>query len=439
MKFILLSIIVLCVFVIQFTHLKAQDYTPHANPLSVEMTRRISKELLGPNSGPYMQPLVTTTNAAANSRFFRTAFVPKKVDKPYFRLGVHSMFGFVRDDQKTYTPIAPRMTLEQVLSDTSSYVINIFTQTVRIKDTAGFVVNVLKYLIDKGLGVDSATSGLKFPKLAATIFGNSNDVFYLNSNNDTNNYFINQLTKDDPILSAVFNGSTLSKSVKDTLLNAIRKFPVSFPLPTGGNINTVLAAIPQLEIGSLYGTELLLRFIPPLKIDKNVGDFMFWGIGVKHSISQYFDGRPFDAALQIVYQGTHLENNIGVTNAELISDATIFDINLQASKSFEGICDVFGGISYETISIASSYKFLLPVETQMQLGLLQWKPPGTPLIPEPPEWPGDQKPQSIAYNLSDSNIKVLLGVAKQIGPITLFVDYSISKFNIFSGGIDFTF
>ncbi|MBK9248379.1 MAG: hypothetical protein IPM69_09775 [Ignavibacteria bacterium] len=275
--------------------LTAQVVAPHANPLSVEMARRVSKELLGPNSGPFMQPLVTTSNATANSRFFRTAFVPKKVDKPYFRIGLHSMFGFVRDDQKTYTPLAPGMTIGQVIADTNAVVFDLLNGTARIKDTAGMVVNILKYLFYKGLNEDSATSGMSFPYKSATIFGNSTAGLKLN-----NQYFIDQL-QTDPYLSAIYKSNALSKSVKDSLEKAIMGFPPFFALPTGGNISTVFSAIPQFEIGSLYGTELLLRFIPPMKIDKNIGKFAFWGIGLKHSISQYFDNHIFDAAVQVVY------------------------------------------------------------------------------------------------------------------------------------------
>ncbi len=428
---LLLTIVLL---VIGLSYVNAQTNAPHANPLSVEMARRVSKELLGPNSGPFMQPLVTTSNAAANSRFFRTAYVPNKVEKPYFRFGVHSMFGFVREDQKTYTPIAPGMTIEQVIADTNTVIFDVLKGTARIKDTAGMVVNILKYLFYNGLNRDKATSGMSFPDKSATIFGNSTAGLVLN-----NKYFLDQL-QTDPYLSPIYKSNALSKSVKDSLEKAILGFPGFFALPTGGNINTVFAAIPQLEIGSLYGTELLLRFIPPINIDKNVGQFAFWGIGLKHSISQYFEKRMFDASVQVVYQGTHLENTIGVTNAELTSDGTIFNLNIQASKRYDGIVDVFGGISYETITIASSYKYVLPAETQMQLGLL--RNPGDPTIkavPEPPEWPGDTEPQTALYDLSDSNFKVILGVAKEVGPVSFILDYSISKFNILSFGIDVTF
>lgn len=419
-------------------NLFAQD-APYANPLTVEISRRMTKELLGPNSGSFMQPLVVVSNATSNSRFFRQAFVPSKVQKPYFKFGLHSMIGFVRDDQKTYTPIAPRATLNEVISDTAVWNVNLLTNSVTIKDTAGLVTDILKYLFDKGLGVDSATSGMTFPKSAATVFG-----FQDGRLNLSGDYFVNQLKGGDPMLSIAF--SRLSSAAQDTILNAVSRFPTSFALPTGGNVNTVFAAIPQIEIGSLLGTELLIRLIPSIKLDKNIGNFSFWGIGLKHSISQYFtpkdtEKKPWcDVAIQAVYQGTSLENKVGVTNAEFKSDATIWDVNLHASKSISGIIDVYTGFSYENILINSSYKYLLPVELQMQLGLLRHFPIDTIPYAEPEKgYPGDTKPQTVTSSLTNTNAKWIIGLAKEFGPVAVFADYSLSKFNIFSAGIEVSF
>lgn len=417
--------------------LVAQD-APNANPLTVDISRRITKELLGPNSIPFIKPLVVVSNATANSRFFRQAFIPKKVDKAYFKVGVHSMVGFVREDQKTYTPIAPTATLSDVLSDTSTLAVTFLpTLSATVKDTAGLITNILKYLFYKGLGADSAISGMTFPTSAATIFGHQEGKFTL-----SNQYFLDQLHGGDSLLSMVFK--LLSPAAQASIDTAVRKLPQSLALPTGGNVSTVLAAIPQLEIGALWGTELLIRFIPPIEIDKNIGKFAFWGIGLKHSISQYLstdnkDEKPWcDAALQVVYQGSSLSNKIGVTNAELSSDATIWDANIQASKSFSSIVDVFMGVSLEQISITTSYKYYLPVEIQMDLGLLPKVPVG--VIPKPePGYPGDTKPQTVSSTIKDTNLKFIIGLAKEIGPIAVFADYSFSKFNVITGGVEVRF
>ncbi len=412
---------------------------PYANPLTVDISRRLTKELLGPNSTPFMQPLVTVSNAASNSRFFRQAYIPSHVTKPYFKFGIHSMLGFVRDDQKTYTPIAPRATMNEVLSDTSVWSVNLTSNSIIIKDTAGLVVDILKYLVNKGLGVDSSTSGMSFPKTAATVFGFQDGRLVL-----SNDYFIKQLKGGDPMLSLAF--SKMNPAIQDTILNAVTKLPSNLALPTGGNVNSIIAAIPQFEIGSLYGTELLIRLIPPVEFDKNVGKFAFWGVGVKHSISQYFtnndsENRPWcDMALQSVYQGTSLTKSVGVTNAQLTSNATIFDVNFHASKSFKGLFDIYTGISYENITINSSFEYFLPVELQMQLGLLRHFPVDTVPFAEPEKgYPGDTKPQTVSSTLKDTNVKWIVGLAKEIGPVAIFFDYSMSKFNIFTGGIELRF
>lgn len=428
----------LLMLVVSVSVVYAQD-APYANPLTVEISRRITKELLGPNSTPFMKPLVVVSNATSNSRFFRQAFVPKKVDKPYFKVGLHGMVGGVRDDQKTYTPVAPRATLEEVLTDADVWTIDFPNNIVTIHDTAGLITNILKYLFDKGLGVDSATSGITFPKTAATVFGFRDGRLTLSKD-----YFLQQIKGGDTLLSFAF--SRLNPAIQDTVLKAIEKLPGSLALPTGGNVSTVFAGIPQFEIGSLWGTELLLRFIPPIKLDKNIGDFAFWGIGLKHSLSQYFtpdepDKKPWcDLAVQAVYQGTRLSNKIGVTQATLTANATIWDVNVQASKSIASIVDIFTGLSYEHITIQSSYEYTLPVEIQMDLGLLRKVEVGVTPKPEPElGYPGDQKPQKVESTITDTNVKWIIGLAREFGPIAIFADYSVSKFNVLSGGIEVRF
>ncbi|MBI3258082.1 MAG: hypothetical protein HYZ54_01150, partial [Ignavibacteriae bacterium] len=64
-------------------------------------------------------------------------------------------------------------------------------------------------------------------------------------------------------------------------------------------------------------------------------------------------------------------------------------------------------------------------------------PPEVPKVEE--GYPGDTKPQTVEYALSDKNVKFIIGVAKPIGPVTIFLDYNISKFNIFTAGADVTF
>ena len=232
----------------------------------------------------------------------------------------------------------------------------------------------------------------------------------------------------------------------------IGQFPYYFTLPPGNNMNSIFASIPQLEIGSLFGTEALIRFIPPVNMGSNIGKFAFWGIGLKHSISQYFnktdriEDRTFDMSIQAVYQGTRLTNSVGVTNAEMSADASFWDFNLQFSKSFydflpliPGIVDIYSGFSYEMVTIKSQYKYYLPVEVQWQLGLMKLDSASNQIVKDPPLYPGDQEPQTANLQLKDNNFKAIFGINKHIGNFSIFFDYNFSKFSIFTGGIAYQF
>jgi hypothetical protein len=291
---------------------------------------------------------------------------------------------------------------------------------------------------------------IQTPESASTALGTGNTGFSLPRDS------MQMLFRAHPLYNLPF----IPQSLKDSVSNYINQFPENLSLYGGTNLNTVVAGIPQFEIGSLYGTELLIRFIPPVYLGKTIGDFAFWGIGIKHSISQYFEfaavrntetndtigidspidptkhlhKSPFDLAVQFVYQGTNLKNTVGATQAELTANATILNFNLQGSYHIDNILDIFTGVSYETISINSQYYYKLEAEIQWQLGLLE-----RGQLSPTPGYPGDQDPQTTNLTLNDTNIKWTIGLAKQIGPIAIFAAFNLSRFNIFSGGLEYRF
>ena len=424
-------ILVLLLMASQLIVLKAE-----ADPNTVNLARAFGRDIFELNGVPYLQALVETLNATSNSRFFNQAFVPQSVDKPYYRIGVHSMLGFVRNDMKTYTPAMPLDSLD--LTKLSKYIELDWSDPLNpkvknIRDTAGLMYYALKTILYDGI----KKGMINVPKTSATILGSQDADFNLPHST------MDSLVKGHIIFPL------LPKSFQDTLLSTIAKFPESFSLPPGANMNTIFAAVPQFEIGSLYGTEMLLRFIPPVDMGENIGNFAFWGIGLKHSISQYFGERYFDLALQVVYQGTNLKNKIGVTNSDLRADGTFWDFNIHASKAFfDDKLNIYAGFSYELFNINSNFTYFIPVETQWQLGLLRGEmtyPPGKDSVyiihqPEPElGFPGDTMPQTSNMRITDANFKMVFGLTYQIGPIAIFVDYNISKFNIFTGGIEVRF
>ena len=77
---------------------------------------------------------------------------------------------------------------------------------------------------------------------------------------------------------------------------------------------------------------------------------------------------------------------------------------------------------------------------QISLGLLKQDPndPDNWYV-DGDEYPGDTEPQTTAVTVNENHIKFTLGVTRDIGPVTMFIDYSISKFNVLSAGIQYRF
>lgn len=403
------------------------------NPLAVDVTRSISKDLFDNNAVPYVQPMVTAINATSNARFYDAAYVPAQVEKPYFRVSVNGMFGKVKEEMKWYTPtldFGPRENVANVLSQHGSIAFEngkfVYAINPTYADTLGLTTSLVKELLRDA--IDSNYFSL--PSQAATIFGYLPDAKV-------------GLPGSDKMIDLLHNRpeykilDSTGKATLDSLLTKLA-LPSALTLPPGVNLSNLIAAVPQVEIGSLYGTEALIRFVPPVEFDKNIGKFAIWGFGLRHSISQYFPERWFDMAVQAVYQGTNLKNTVGLTQAKLDANATIWSGNVHISKEWWDAVAVYTGFNVEHINVTTSYTYTLPQEVQIQLGLLPTAPPGQAAVPTP-EQPGDQQPQTSMVYSDNTNLKWTVGTTARLGGFRLAVDYSVSHFNILTAGLSFTF
>lgn len=405
-----------------------------ASPYVIALARAFAGDIFLQNGTAYLQPVVKMANTASNSRFFSSAKVPKNVDAPYYRFGIQTMAGFVSNDLTTYNPNITTQPFDTTINKYIDYKITATSPYFSITrlDTAQFIYFVFKNILDSGL----KSGSIKLPKDVPTALGKKNNTdIYLP--NDT----LKKLFRAHPLFQLLALNPQY-QWVQDTLLSVIGQFPEKFTLYGGSDINPVMVGIPQFEIGSIYGTEALFRFIPPINLGKTIGDFMFWGIGLKHSISQYFpelDSNDYNIAVQAVYQGTKLTNSVGVTKADLKAHANIFNLNLQFSKSVFDHFDVYSGLSYDYTKISSDYKYYLPVELQWQLGMLESNHYEPSVAADGTVYEGDTDPQTTTLEAKDSNIKFILGGAYKIGNFRISADVSISKIKLISCGIDYTF
>lgn len=387
----------------------AQQY----NNFTVNLARAFSKDIFETNGVNFLQPVVEVVNSTSNVGFFYNAKIPYVVEKPYFKFSIQGMYGITPENKKSYKPIMPT---RQFNPDDLQEFIKVDLNGIKI-DTAGLVHYLFLNMMYEGI-YGKRAGIINVPESAPTALGNKPTTFELRKS------ALDTLLREHPAYEFI---KTLG--LADTLTKAIQSFPDIFNLPPGGNINHITAGVPQLVIGSLFNTELLIRYIPKVNLGSMIGDFGFWGIGLSHNFTNWIYQnsleQPVDAIFQIVYQSTQLENTVGVTNAKLNAKANMLNINTHFSKSLNDYFTIFFGASYEDINIESTYKYYIPVEVQWQLKLLEW-----PYYTPTPGYPGDQNPQIALVKLYDQQFKFTFGLSFEYKNLFLAADFNMSKVNI---------
>jgi hypothetical protein len=117
-------------------------------------------------------------------------------------------------------------------------------------------------------------------------------------------------------------------------------------LPDGTGLKQVSLILPQVSFGPVLGTDIILRGLPPVTYDTEIGKVSFYGAALKHELTHFFDS-PVDVALLAGYQSFDMSDAISGNslNAMFI-----------ASRAF-GMITVFGGLGYEAYGIDVSYTF----------------------------------------------------------------------------------
>lgn len=348
--------------------LKAQQYFD-----TKKLLEDYSLQLFENNAPGFMGPLVIVTNVGANDGFYSSAAIPRtkgfRVDRLDFTFSVRSMAAWVRDDQRSYTgnlPLSPRPGDDDQLT--------LFKSLLRGAVEAGELEPVVT---------------------SATVFGGQGGFLRIPKA---------YIKRAIPFLP-------------DSALNGL---PDSLALTNGTNQKMVLAAVPQLQIGTWLNSQLLVRYIPPVRFDTAVGDFSFFGIALRHSISNWFEQWPLDLAFQASYQHSTIDNVVGATRARLAATTDMYAVNIHASRSFtlgqHVRFEPFVGFSYERLESSGSYTFTLPKSVVDQIGY-------------------DIHPQKAKIGLNDDAVKATVGTTWHFGPTELVLNVGISKHIIFGAGI----
>ncbi|MEN7548781.1 DUF6588 family protein [Rapidithrix thailandica] len=171
-----------------------------------------------------------------------------------------------------------------------------------------------------------------------------------------------------------------------------------YNFPGGLGMNSMPLAVPQLSVGGIFGTEVSLRYFAQ-DLSDDLGNLKLLGLGLRHSVSQYFEALPLDVALAYYWQNVELDN---------LLEAKTNLIALQASKKF-GPLTIYGGPGFETSSLDISYTYKS----------------------------GDAEEVIDIELKKSSSLRFTAGAALKFGPFYLHSDYNLGKSNTLAVGLGF--
>jgi len=224
----------------------------------------------------------------------------------------------------------------------------------------------------------------------------------------------------------------------------------AYKLPKGTGNKYVPSPMLQLGVGLVKGTEIIGRFMPTYSYDGNkIG---MWGIGIKHSISQWIPVLKKLPVLNIsVVAGyTKLNSNLdllvtpseinastlpvdnGITahtweNQQMKLDASSFTGNLVISANLPVIC-FYGGIGFATT------KTYLKME-----GNYPWVKLDAANLPMVYS---QNNPIDIKVKNQDGGItkaRYNLGMRLKLAIITIHFDYTRANYNVLTAGLGISF
>jgi hypothetical protein len=298
----------------------------------------------------YLQPFIDTYGAAINSGFFNSVKIPENNDsKLTVTISIKTIGSFVPANQKTFS--------------------SVYNTTV-VLDT---------------LGQSQTVAAVATVKNAPTFFGSSKPGVATIDINDT-------------ISVAGIIGYPVHRTyVQQTF---------------GGLLNSNIAPllVPQLDLGTVLGTQMFVRWIPPVKVS-GYGTTNYFGIGIRHNLSQYIPSMPLNIAGAFSYQNFSANDTTGTQVTSLSAES----FSLEVSKSFY-LFEWYGALQYETSTLSVNYNYIPPSNSNQSQNYRV----------------------NINFNLTGKNsFRFLTGVSLYLGGFFLNADVNVSNINTVTFGIGY--
>lgn len=254
----------------------------------------------------------------------------------------------------------------------------------------GLPFNVYLGVSASGAFIPDSQKEFAFEGETITQNGQEVDVYVVTPDND--NQVPTIFGDTDPEGDLVFEEQMTGQTRTEPLPPGLIDFPVA-PL-----------AVPQLGIGSVAGTDVQLRYLPPTSIS-NYGNVGLTGVAVRHDLDQYLPGlTPLSLAAQAAWNEVSVESD----DSEVLN-ASGWAFNVHASKSLPVVPVTFyGGLQYEKLSVDYNYTFQSPFNGETEIDLSQD---------------------------AANNVRALAGVSLTLAILRINVDYALSQNNTVTAGV----
>lgn len=195
----------------------------------------------------------------------------------------------------------------------------------------------------------------------------------------------------------------------------------AFAFPGGFDLHSFALAAPQLRVGAVFGTEAILRYFAfdaggsedsgdsgdSESSDSGIGKISLFGIGLKHSVSQYMPTLlPVSLSVGFFWQSFSLGEN---QSGDKLLSSHAFSVGVQASKKMVKFLEPYAGVSYDTHSMNVSYESKATDSTK-----------------------------SIDIDFEkDSSLHLTLGLMLEFPVVKGFAEYNVAGQNSFAFGLGF--
>lgn len=221
----------------------------------------------------------------------------------------------------------------------------------------------------------------------------------------------------------------------------------AFTAPPGTGIPYMPAPMLQAGVGLPFGTEVIIRYMPTMKIPQTKASLGLWGLGVKHSIFQHFktlDKLPVDVSFFFGY--TRLKSKIGVTAEPVTYDYLTsytpddftdqyvqtatggYNVSIIASTTLP-VINVYGAMGYSKSQTDVDFVGNIPIPA--------YDPGLNPNGPVVRDEDVITLPNIEVKNLS--GLRTTIGLRLKLAVVTLHADYTYAKYSVYTGGVGFHF